>query len=213
MRNSKNLALMLGLLFLACTSGNEDMLTPEMLSRDSIFKSIMEQNLIAKEKFNTALDRSTAKVESTLSTIRKTIDEGDYETLVLQLGYSNVYEFEKSNFKLFSSYQELFKKYPSLERGGFLYKEAVSMYFADLEFKVSEKSDARINSGCEGGVACFRSASNCNHDAEVDFGVSSSMCAGYGWFAPYWGLCQGSANLVYVADVLDCSYQLGRCCG
>jgi len=85
---------LLGVLFLACTSSNEDMLTPEMLSRDSIFKGIMEQNHIAKEKFNTVLRGSTAKVESTLSTISKTIDERDYETLVLQLGYSNVDEFE-----------------------------------------------------------------------------------------------------------------------
>ncbi len=204
---------MLGVLFFACTSSNEDMLTPEMLSRDSIFKGIMEQNHIAKEKFNTVLRGSTAKVESTLSTISKTIDERDYETLVLQLGYSNVDEFENLNFKLFNSYQELFKKYPSLERGGFLYREAVSIYFADLEFKVSENSYARINSGCAGGGGCFRAASNCNYDAEVDFGVSSSMCAGYAWFAPYWGLCQGSANLVYAADVLDCAYQLDRCCG
>jgi hypothetical protein len=212
MKNAKNLIVLMGVLVLACTPNDEETLTAGSLSRDPIFKAIMEQNLVLKEKLNTALENKSGRVETELSNIRKSIEEGNYETLVLQLGYLSVSEFETLNLKLYNSYLELFRKYPSIERGGQLYRDAASIYFIDREFQLSKNSNARIAVGCAGGVACFRAASNCNHDAEVDYAVASSMCLSLRWFPPYWGLCQGSANLVYIADIAGCDYDLDKCC-
>ncbi len=215
--NSTLILLTLGVM-LACQPNQiDEILTPESLNKDPLFISIMQQNETIKSKFNNSLSRVSDNTEVSISTLRSSIElTKNYEELVVILGYSSVNEFEDFNRKLFSTYQEFFKKYPILNIDNSLspiYKDAVSLYFTS-EITEHETSDSneRIAGGCAGGVGCIRSAVDCDRDAEVDFAVASASCTGLGWFAVGWALCQGSANLVLAADKIGCAYQLEKCC-
>lgn len=65
---------------------------------------------------------------------------------------------------------------------------------------------------CAGGVACIRSATLCNNDAQTDFAVTSAACNSFGFNPVGWAFCQAGANLSYAVDIYVCNQDLDSCC-
>lgn len=90
--------------------------TPESLSKDPVFLSIMEENQAAINRFESymsSLDLSNEDIVVNLNNQLK--NETDYSKLIVTLGYKSIEEFESVNSNLNSNYNLLMKSYPELK--------------------------------------------------------------------------------------------------
>lgn len=133
-------------------------------------------------------------------------EDGQLYTL---LGYKDEVEFIEINKIQFERLEEINSRLVDSQNK--LLSEAIEL--STQSPSVESIKNAKSESGCKGGLPCFRAATDCDHSAEVDFGVGSATCTALGWFPPSWAVCQGSVFLVYAAEKLSCASALDKCCG
>lgn len=216
------LALLFCVLAIAsCQDEPETHATAEVISGDELFIAYMKGTTASIEKFNIKSGETLEEKKAHQELLKSAIEnKADNKVIIELLGYSSEEEFNQAYEAQIKRLSELELKYFKRDDSGTLdnvINQSIQLYAnQQLSIKRSSLESSFMNSkqsGCKGGLGCFRTATDCDHQAEVDLGVASAGCSSaLKWFPPGWPICQGTALLVYSAEKLSCASALEDCC-
>lgn len=221
MRFLKLILLFCVLVIASCQDVPETRATAEVISGDELFIAYMRATSASIEKFRRRSGETLEEKKTHHALLKKAIEsQADNKQIIELLGYSDEREFNEAYQAQVKILNDIESKYFKHDDAGTLdgvINQSVQLYSdQQLFIKRSALESSSFNSkqsGCKGGLGCFRTATDCDHKAEVDFGVASAGCtSALKWFPPGWPICQGTAFLVYSAEKLACASALEDCC-